>query len=260
MRLFFPRVTLFLSILLALTFPLLASDHVDSPNNAEDRGTDLADGYMFLDPNDNTRVVVIMTWSGFIVPGENTNLGVFSEDGSARFTFDFENTGDAAPDKSIRVTYGPKTAPGAQQDARIELFDGRVFTAKTTVASNTAATAPEPVITEDPSTGIRYFSGIADDPFFFDIPAFGRFVTSVRNGAPDVTQFSRGRDSFAGYNVLSMAFSIPVGLLRGTNGNTVGVSMTAQLRERRPPGPARPEHGARPVCAQEGVQPRQPAG
>ena len=224
------RVTLFLSMVLALVFPLLASDHVDSPNNAEDRGTDLADGYMFLDPNDNTRVVVIMTWSGFIVPGENQNLGVFSEDGSARFTFDFENTGDAIPDKSIRVTYGPKTSGAAQQDALIELFDGRVFTAKTTGASHVAATAPEPVITEDPTTGIRYFSGIADDPFFFDIPAFGRFVTSVRNGAPDVTQFNRGRDSFAGYNVLSMAFSIPVGLLRGTNGNTVGVSMTAQRR------------------------------
>ena len=230
MRLISSRMILLLTVVLALTFPLLASDHVDSPNNAEDRGTDLADGYMFLDPNDNTRVVVVMTWSGFIVPGENQNLGVFSEDGSARFTFDFENTGDAVPDKSIRVTFGPKTSGAAQQDALIELFDGRVFTAKTTGASHVAATAPDPVITEDPTTGIRYFCGIADDPFFFDIPAFGRFTTSVRAGTPDVTTLSRGRDSFAGYNVLSMAFSIPVGLLRGTNGNTVGVSMTAQRR------------------------------
>jgi hypothetical protein len=222
------RCFLFLAILVLAVFPLPASDHADSPNNADDRGTDLGDAYMFLDPNDNSRVIVIMTISGFIVPGENANFGIFSEEGNARFTFDFENTGDAVPDRSIRVTFGPKTSPTAAQTATIELWDGRTFTAPTTVASATAETAPAPVITTDPPTGILFYAGVNDDPFFFDIPAFGRFVASIRAGAANASLLSRGRDSFAGYNILSIAFSIPAALLKGSAGNVIGMSQQSQ--------------------------------
>lgn len=221
------RAVLSLLFLLASS-PVLASDHVDSPNNADDRGTDLADSYMFLDPNDNSRLVMIMTFSGFIVPGENTNLGVFSENGSARFTFDIENTGDAVADRSFIVTFGAKTAGAASQTATIQLPDGRTFTALTTPASATADTAPAPIITEDAVSGIRFFAGISDDPFFFDIPAFNRFVASVLAGTPTPSLLSRGRDTFAGNNVLSMALSVPAATLKGTNGNIVGMSIRSQ--------------------------------
>ena len=42
-------------------------------------------------------------------------------------------------------------------------------------------TPPEPTITRGPQ-GIDFFAGSADDPFFFDIPGFVRFVGSVRAG------------------------------------------------------------------------------
>lgn len=220
-----------ISLLLALAaFPVMASDHADSPNNADDRGTDLADGYLFLDPNDNTRVVMILTFSGFITPGENSNFTVFGENGTVRFTFDIENTGDAIPDRSFRVTFGPKLGPPGPQVATIELPDGRTFTANTTASSNTAETAPTPVVTTDATSGVSFFAGLTDDPFFFDIPAFGRFVASVNAGAPNASVFQRGRDSFAGYNVLAVALSVPVSLLRGTNGNIIGMSNTSQRR------------------------------
>lgn len=32
-----------------------ASDHIDSPTIAQDRGSDIADIYAFLDPNDNSQ-------------------------------------------------------------------------------------------------------------------------------------------------------------------------------------------------------------
>lgn len=224
------RILFFTLLLVFGALPLWASDHVDSPANADDRGTDLADEYLFLDPNDNTRVVMLMTWSGFIVPGENANLGIFTEEGNARFTFDVENTGDAVPDLSYRVTFGKKPGPAGPQTATIELPDGRSFTAPTTVVSNTADTAPAPTITTDPISGVSFFAGIADDPFFFDIPAFGRFVASVRAGAPNPAVFERARDSFAGYNVLSMALSVPAASLRGSNGNIIGLSESSQRR------------------------------
>lgn len=222
------RLAIVFTLLLTLVLPLAASDHADAVNNAEDRSADLGDGYLFLDPNDNTRVVVIMTFAGFIVPGENVNFGVFSED--VRYALDFENTGDATIDRSYFVTFGPKTAPPEPQTATIRLPNGSSFTAPTTPASNTAETAPQPVVTTDPLSGVSFYAGLVDDPFFFDIPAFGRFLASVRAGAPDGSVFSRRRDSFAGYNTLAIALSIPRASLVGTNGNIIGATQSSQRR------------------------------
>jgi hypothetical protein len=85
-------------------------------------------------------------------------------------------------------------------------------------------------VTTDPVSGVSFFAGLTDDPFFFDIPAFGRFVASVRAGTPDATVFQRGRDSFAGYNVLTIALSVPAASLKGTNGNIIGSSQASQRR------------------------------
>jgi hypothetical protein len=70
-------------------------------------------------------------------------------------------------------------------------------------------------VTTDPATGIRFFAGMTDDPFFFDIPAYGRFVASVLAGTPDASQLTRGRDSFAGYNTMAIVVSLPRSLFGG---------------------------------------------
>jgi len=64
---------------------------------------------------------------------------------------------------------------------------------------------------------------MTDDPFFFDIPAFNRFTASVLAGTPDPSQLTRGRDSFAGYNTMAIALSVPRNLLpAGTQGFGIG--------------------------------------
>ena len=74
-----------------------------------------------------------------------------------------------------------------------------------------------------------FFAGLTDDPFFFDIPAFGRFNASIRAGAPNPGVFSRARDTFAGYNTMAIAFSIPITLIRG-NANEIGAFIETQRR------------------------------
>ncbi len=227
-----------------------AADHGDAPGVAGDQAADLADLYFFLDPNDNSQAVLVTTFRGFIVAGEAANFAVF--DPTVRYRFEIENTGDAVPDRFINVTFSPRVAadgpPGVEvlqvpqpQVATIE-FEGfrgtRRHKVKHTfdaVATNpsVAATAPAQVVTELQDfqiPNVKFFAGEVDDPFFFDIPAFGRFVASVRNGAPDPTVFERGRDSFAGYNVLSIAISIPVAELYGSNGSEVGLSCASQRK------------------------------
>src|ERR1051326_2901544 len=85
-----------------------AADHAEAPLVESDQAADIADVYSFLDPNDNSKVILAFDVHGFIVPGENGNLGGFDKD--VLFRFNIENTGDAAPDKFILVSFDCKTS------------------------------------------------------------------------------------------------------------------------------------------------------
>lgn len=202
--------------------PSMAADHGDAPYASVKRSGDLNDLYLFLDPNDNSRVVVILTFTGFTVPSEAVNFTVF--DHELVYEFQFETTFDAVPDQLIRVRFSEKRTSGATpQTATITLPDGRSFKALTTV-SNLSDTPPTPVITRGPA-GIQFFAGSCDDPFFFDIPGFNRFVASVLAGSPDPNQLDRGRDSFAGYNTQVVAFSFPKSFFGPLRNNTLGATV-----------------------------------
>jgi hypothetical protein len=213
----------------------IAADHLESPIVSHDTAGDMPDVYAFLDPNDNTKMIIALDVHGFIVPAENSNVGPF--DNNVLYRFDIENTGDAIPDMFIEVTFSNPTSRSAAQNATLHITKldragqrariTRVSGLPTTPGSATAATAPAATVTTDAATGISFFAGLREDPFFFDIPAFNRFVASVL--APPViinnTTLQRGRDSFAGYNVQMITLSVPVALVKGT-GNVVGVGGT----------------------------------
>src|SRR5687767_11040998 len=76
---------------LSLALNARAADHGDAPALAHDQGCDIADVYFFLDPNDNTRAILIATFHGFITPGEAVNFGIF--DHNILYRFELENTG-----------------------------------------------------------------------------------------------------------------------------------------------------------------------
>ena len=204
------------------SMPVLAADHAESTSVAGDPGADIADVFAFLDPNDNSKVILALDVEGFVVPSEALNLSFFAPD--VRYRFSIENTGDALPDQNIDITFSPQTSRSAPQMAKIRLPNGRVFTAPTTV--QTLASAANPfAVTTDPVSGVSFFAGLTDDPFYFDIVGFNRFVGSVLAGAPDATKLQRGRDSFAGYNIHMIALSVPANLLRGTpSNNVIGVN------------------------------------
>lgn len=202
-----------------------AADHGDGPTASNDASADLNDIYLFLDPNDNTRVVFEITTRGFIVPSEGVNFGIF--DPKLIYRILIEGTGDAVPDAKIDITFSPRTTTAAAQVATVRMDQGATkvfeFTAPATNPTLNA-TPPAQVVTTDSASGVSFFAGEVDDPFFFDIPAFSRFVAAVRAGTPNpAAAFIRGRDSFAGYNTMSIALSIPKGLLPSAN-NVVGAA------------------------------------
>ena len=94
------------------------ADHAEATGVAGDPGADIADVFAFLDPNDNSKVVLALDVEGFIVPSELLNLSFFSPD--VTYRFEIENTGDARPDASIEVTFSPQTSRSAPQTATIK--------------------------------------------------------------------------------------------------------------------------------------------
>ncbi len=238
MKIFSRKAIALFAIMSLMTFSALtlspsridAADHGDGPTANLDKSADLADVYVFLDPNNNSNLILLGTLQGFINPGEAINFGAFDQ--NVRYRFDLETSGDAREDMLFDVRFSARTlAANEVQTATIIAPNGETFTAPTTPASF-AETPPTPVVTTDPGTGISFFAGVVDDPFFFDIPAFGRFVASVNAGAPNAAVFQRGRDTFAGFNTLGIAISVPLSYLR-LQGSEIGVSLRSQRRLRQ---------------------------
>jgi hypothetical protein len=175
--------------------------------------------------------------------GENNNFGQF--DPAVRYRFEIETTGDPRPDRFINITFSRRTGVATPQIATVTLFDGTTFTAPTTPPSlciaGTANCPPAPTITDHAASGVRFFAGMRDDTFFFDIPGFAGGTAALRacvagtNQSPTcvadaLALLGRGRDSFAGYNIMNIALSIPRALFGTPANNEIGVNGVLQRR------------------------------
>lgn len=219
--------------------PIEASDHIDAPILAQDKAADLNDVYAFLDPNDNSQVVIVFTTNPFLLSSEAIGQVIF--DHNLRYQIQIENTGDARPDRFLNVTFSQGVGRLEPQEATIRLPDRRRFKAPTTPASQEDTPFP-PRITTDRDSGVRFFAGQAEDPFFLDNTAANRFVlSSLPNrgtaenpgrggpGNPDRSVLQRGRDTYAGFNTLVTVLSVPAAMLRGTS-NEIGFNVVTQRR------------------------------
>jgi len=202
-----------------------AANHGDGPAASNDPSANLGDLYFFLDPNDNSRAVLSLTMRGFIVAGEAVNTGIF--DPTVVFRFLIEETGDAVPDATISVTFSPRVTTASAQVATVKMVRGAntVFEFMAPATNpQVSDTAPPSVVKRDAASGVDFFGGEVDDPFFFDYPAFLRFRASILAGATDPTQLNRARDSFAGYNTMAISLSIPKTLLLNFSSVKIGLS------------------------------------
>jgi hypothetical protein len=88
-------------------------------------------------------------------------------------------------------------------------------------------------VTNDAATGASFYAGVSDDPFFLDDTGANRFVaSSIANpGRPDKKLLGeRGRDTYAGFNTMLTAISVPADMLRGKSGNVIGINAVTQRK------------------------------
>jgi hypothetical protein len=235
-----------IGVLLALSFALTAiaefappttnaSSHREAPLISQDPAADNTDTYLFRDPNDASKVVLIANYYPYEGPAGGPNFYRFGDD--VRYEFNIDNDGDAKPEIRYFVKFhtqilntntflyntGVLTA-GSDTNLTVKqtykVF--RVENGKTTLLASGLTTPPDYVGTHSIAsyspfttaavhtidTDIQVFAGQRKDPFFADVGSIFDLLT-IRGGIPAGFS-SGGSDLFARYNVQTIALQIPI--------------------------------------------------
>jgi hypothetical protein len=188
-------VAVVLAALAVTAIPTLAADHLEAPLVQQDGRTDINDLYAFRSPTDSSRTVLIMT--------VNPVAGVLSPtafDPRARYDFLVDDDGDAVADHTWSVRFSKEGDDGSQT-VRVHA-PGVVGWGDAGDEINLAG-------------GGRAWTGLSDDPFFFDLQAFLDQVKGV--GGSRTFCDGGATDFFTGLNVSAIVLEVPSSAFVGSN-------------------------------------------
>jgi hypothetical protein len=208
---------------------VMGSDHREAPTVDGLAEGDITDVYSFVDPNDSTKVDFIMNVNPFAVPAESSSYA-FSPD--LLYQFKIDNTGDAREDQVIQIKFDQ---PGQAQTASVYIGAPATTGARNTLLSSAPVTTAKFGVIPAANSGVTAFVGLRDDAFVFDFAQFTRILNGSQDlfrGVPNYAEGTtppttgfRGRgiradgtsgvDSFAGFNLTSIAVSVPKSMVRG---------------------------------------------
>lgn len=161
--------------------PAFAADHRDSPIATNDPGADINDVYTFVNPRNPAELIIAVT----VVPFANP-LSRFSD--AVDYRIHIDNGGGTEQVITCRF-------PGS---VRVECSGITGLSVAGTVGKTVTGTG-----------GFRVFTGLRDDPFFFDLDAFN----ATRNAlAPRFV--NPGRNFFTG-STMTIALGIPNSAVNG---------------------------------------------
>jgi hypothetical protein len=166
------------------------ADHLDPPSRTDpavdptpDRAADIADVFAW---HDATNAYFAVTFAG---PATPATPAFYDRD--VLYTLNISTAPPASsPDLAIRWRFGPATN-GTGSGISVENLPG--------VSGNLVG----PVEQILSNNGVRVFSGLRDDPFFFDLEGFRNTVAS------GTLSFSNTRNFFNGLNDTAVVISIP---------------------------------------------------
>jgi len=213
------KITL-LSLLSICTIGLMSSDHIDSPS-VTGSTSDIADFYAF-EGNDRDNMVFIVTLQGILDPVDSENAAF---DQNVVTQINIDTNADNVEDLVIQAIrrgdvmwfFGPE-AP-VKKGQSIEILQNSEIQDFVPITPYM-----EEQITKNSERGIKYFAGVTDDPFFFDIATFRKLVAGT------ASEFNNpGDDTWNGLNVLSTAIEIPKSLLGG--GTSINAWVTTHRKQ-----------------------------
>ncbi len=200
---------------------LVAADHDDAPLAGGDQAADIADVYAFRSPADANRVVLAMTLSDVLPPGQ-IQLGRSIFDPRVLYEFNIDNNGDGVEDRVIQA-YVVGNANNQVMHVRGPVVpevlgaDSRIVNAGGVTVSTRVSTGASPIVAE--RQGVRLFAGVRDDPFFFDLGRFSAILAGQAGSFADP-----GTDAFAGLNTYAIVLELPVSMIGDPATTTVWAS------------------------------------
>lgn len=206
------------SVAVALTFRARASDHADTPEIYQNPGTDITDVYIFPSPENSDNVVLTMCVRPLITPGQVASV---SFDPDVLYQFKIDLDGDFVEDKVIQAKF---TGTGPTQTVAISGPTNPAATGTISTQRPPHATTGTINATFTPTSGMRVFAGVREDPFFFDLERFFEIlpdratpITGVPVANPNEPQFTTWRApgdavdflSNGDYSVLAIVVELP---------------------------------------------------
>jgi Domain of unknown function (DUF4331) len=177
------------------------SHHLDSPTAKEDGRVDITDIYVFAGESANTTVLIMAVNP---LAGE---LSPTTFRAGALYDFKIDTNADVIEDLDYRITFGEPDANGIQ---RIELhrLEGSAATEYSSDGKLIAAGNTGEVIAM--GDGGRIWAGMAVDPFFFNLGAFGEFAKLIEEeNRFDPSVFDTAENALAGHNVTAIVIELP---------------------------------------------------
>lgn len=200
-------------LVLSLTLPAFAADHIDAPLVRDNPKLDITDVYVFRNPLDSSRVVVAL--NVFTPVGLPDSERLFASIDEGEYAIFIDTDDDLAADHTIRITFS-KDAGTAQEFTVRGIpgsgkLKGLVSNATGSGQSGTDGNAIA-------------FAGLRDDPFFFDFEGFTAFLAAPC--VPEAGLRCPGTGApvnfFHGLNVAAIVLEFPVNKLSGIDSVSSG--------------------------------------
>lgn len=177
------------------------SHHLDSPTAREDGRVDITDIYIFASetPNFTVLVMAVNPLAGEVSP---TTFRA-----GAIYDFKIDTNRDLIEDLDYRITFSEPDAQGTQ---RIQV-QRLVSNAATEFDSHSPPIAQGNTGEVIPvAEGGRLWAGLAADPFFFNLGAFGQFAKLIlEENRFDPSVFDTAENALAGHNVTAIVLELP---------------------------------------------------
>ena len=216
------------AVSMSLAAPAIAADHRDAPTIDDYSAIDINDVFLFRDPPCTTancsspNLVIALSTQAVADP----SFGVsYHFQANALYRINFSTTPkaikDGIPTAHIDFVFSPfengPSCPAPKplcQTFQAFFPNGVVAEGLVTLGSNSATPNP-PVGTTDGM--INIFAGPREDPFFFDLIGFNRFIADFngQTATPAVPHFNlfTGKDAFLGKNINAIVVELPIRML-----------------------------------------------
>lgn len=200
------KTVLGIGIIATASFFIIAADHIDAPA-VQGGNSDITDFYAFQGQN-TSNLVFAANIQGLLSPA-TTASAAFDE--NVLIEINIDNTGDNVEDLVIQAI---------PRDGKMYFF-GPVAPSQTGLNSSIQTTTSVGGIVDitpygtnaiiGTNSGMSFFAGPRDDPFFMDFARYGEIIGGMASSFNNP-----GSDTFAGSNVLSVVIEVPKSMIGGS--------------------------------------------